>query len=105
MIYKNQYVSCGVHFPLVWKRENRKDNFSKNVYFFADLISKKLDLPYKNQKKMFSDCINVGVKWSPIIRLNQQKTLGQKVDPIKSYGQMNYQNIYIHKGNPVNQKN
>ena len=41
-----------------------------------------------------------------MIRLDQQKkTLGQNIDPTKSYGQMNSQNILIHKGNLLNQKN
>ena len=35
----------------------------------------------------------------------QEKTRGQNIDPSQSYGQMNFQKIQIHRGDPVNLKN
>ena len=34
-----------------------------------------------------------------------KKTRGQNIDPSQSYGQMNFQKIQIHRGDPVNLKN
>ena len=80
-------MSVGDHFLLVWRWENSKDNFSRMCNYLRNLYLKNRTSLIRIGKKI-SDFINFGVKWSPMIRLDQKKkTLGQNIDPSENYGQ------------------
>ena len=83
-------------------------NFHPYLTYIGRALVKnvKSDLPYKVKKKIFSDFNIFGVKRSAFDRLEpRKKNRGQNIDPSQSYGQMNFQKIKIHRGDPVNLKN
>ena len=65
-----------------------ENNFSGMCKYLRNLYLKNWTSLIRIEKRNISDFINYGVKWSPMIRLDQQKkTLDQNIDLSKSYGQ------------------